>query len=102
MLTQTLRSRRHRRKMEESLVIETSVSSARPVPSLVLVFDLELGSTWKGLVVPSAKIVETCLRSSANAVTSLSVPTTMWHSRLNRATRRERFVGNLPHDPTSF
>ena len=58
-------------------VPEIYASSERPVPSLVLAFDSESGSAWKGLAVPSVKTVETCLRSGANAVTSLSAPTTM-------------------------
>lgn len=67
---------------ETRLEVEISVpeiyaSSERPVPSLVLAFDLESGSAWKGLVVPSVKTAEICLRSGANAVTSLSAPTTM-------------------------
>jgi len=62
MLTQILHSHRLHRRMapeEESLATEISASSARPVLSLVLEFDLESGSTWKGPVVPSAKTAET-------------------------------------------
>ena len=67
-------------------------SSERPVLSLALAFDLESGSTWKGLVVPNVKIAGICLRSSESAVISLSAPTTMWCLRLSRAIRRERLA----------
>ena len=78
---------------EGNLFTGTFASSARLVPSLVLEFDSELGSNWRGPVGPNAKTAETHLRSSANAVNSISVPTTMLCSRLNRANQRERLVG---------
>lgn len=95
MLTLILLSRRFRRMVvreAESLVTEASANSEKPALSLVLVFDLESGSTWRGLVVPSVKVVEICPRSGASAVISLSAPTMMWYLRPSRVTRRERSV----------
>ena len=80
MLTPIHPSRLFHRRIKpevEAPVINISASSVRSVPSLVLAFDSESGSTWKGPVVPNAQTAGTHLRSSVNVVNSLSVPTMM-------------------------
>ena len=73
-------------------VIENPANCEKFVPSLALVFGLELGLTWKDLVVPSVKIVKADQHSNANADTSLSALITMWYLSLSRATQREKLV----------
>lgn len=89
-----LLSRLFHRRMPEagSPVTEIPANSARFVPSSVLAFDLESGLTWKGLVVPSVKAVETCRRSNVNVAISLSALITTLCSRPRRAIQRERSV----------
>jgi hypothetical protein len=95
--TQILLSRRFRRGMapEGGNPVENPANCEKFVPSLALVFDLELGLTWKDLVVPSVKIVKADRHSNADADTSPSALITMWYSSLSRAARRERLVKTL-------